>query len=193
VVASLLPPPPWAFAARLLVAETHEEDPTTWLEHRRQPLDVAFAVLIGKDVEQTGVDYVVEPLRPAFQVEGILDQEGHRQVPAFGFLLGSVDRLFHEIDARYLAAPAGEEDGVIAGATAGIQHQTADLVGDGQKRRLWSADVPRGPAFVHRLEGCLRNAVHRLFLLLVSLPNEATAVGRFIMMAAHIAEACNET
>ena len=39
-------------------------------------------------------------------------------------------------------APCGEEQGVFAGATAGIENRADDLVGGSLERRLGLADVP---------------------------------------------------
>jgi len=50
-------------------------------------------------------------------------------------LLRPGDRFFHKIDTRHLAAPAGEAQGLIAGAATGIEDRASDLVGDGKDRR----------------------------------------------------------
>ena len=45
-------------------------------------------------------------------------------------------------------AKCGEEQGMLSGATAGIENRADDLVGSGLKDRLGPADIPRGAASI---------------------------------------------
>src|SRR6266403_2342272 len=89
-------------SSRLLVAEAHQVKATAWLQDRRQPLGVAFPVLIGKNVEQARVDHVVEALRPVLDCHGVLQQKGDVQSSLGGFEFGPPNRLFKEVEARDL-------------------------------------------------------------------------------------------
>jgi hypothetical protein len=53
------------------------------------------------------------------------------------------DRRFEEVDARDLAAPAGEEQGLLPGAAAHVEDGAGDPVGHAEERLLRPADVPR--------------------------------------------------
>src|SRR6266446_5866339 len=106
--------PTRTLSSRLLVAEAHQVKATAWLQDRRQPLGIAFPVLIGKNVEQARVDHVVEALRPVLERHGVLHQEGDVQSSLGGFEFSPPNRLFQEVDARDLVAPAGKEKGRVA-------------------------------------------------------------------------------
>ena len=139
--------------AWLLVAEAEQEQPTARLQDRRQPFDVAPPVLVAEDVEQAAVDHVVEPLGPVLQRQGVHDQKRGRHAPLGCLPLRPLDRLVEEVDARDLAASAGEEEGVVAGAATGVEDGAGDPVGHVDERLLRPADVPGRLAGVERLEG----------------------------------------
>jgi len=89
-------PCPWhsrPLRARLLVREAEQEQPPPRPQYGRQPLGVAAAALAREDVEQAAVDHVGDPLPPALQRQGVLDQERRRQAPLGGLPLRPADRL----------------------------------------------------------------------------------------------------
>jgi hypothetical protein len=92
--------------------------------------------LVAEDVEQAAVDHVVELLCPALQRQGVHDQEAGRQTSLACLAPRPVDRLFEEVDARDLAAPAGEEQGVLTRAVAGVEDGAGDLVGLPELREI---------------------------------------------------------
>jgi len=51
-------------------------------------------------------------------------------------------------------APCGKEQGVFAGATAGIENRADDLIGGSLERRLGLADVPGWAAGVRAAKVC---------------------------------------
>src|SRR5205807_7446639 len=61
---------PW-----LLVAEAQQEQSAAGLEHSRQPLDIAAAVVVAEDVQQAAVRHIVDPLGPVLERHGALDEE----------------------------------------------------------------------------------------------------------------------
>jgi hypothetical protein len=156
---------PWLF-----IAETHEEQPTAWLEDRGQRFDVTLPVLVGEDVEQAAVDHVVKHFGEVLEGQSIHDQEGGRQAPLGRLAPRSGDRLFEEVDARDLVAPAGEEEGVLVGATARIEDEAGDLVGHVEERLLRPAGVPGRLPGVGALEGGpVESLVTNAFLVAASL------------------------
>ena len=137
---------------RFLVAEAQKEHPTTRLQDRRQSLDIAPAVSVAEDMEQTAVDDVVKLLVPVRERQGILDQEGDRHAPLGSLALRPLDRHFKEIDPGDLAAAAGEEESGLARAAAGVENGAGDPVGDLDECLLRLADVPGRLAGIGGLE-----------------------------------------
>src|SRR5262249_10863305 len=101
-----------------------------------------------------------EALAPEGQGRHVPDQEDRVQVALGRLGPGPPDGRLDEVDAGDAATQRGEEQGVLAGAAAGVQYRVADEVGHGHERELWPADLPGGrrPG-VELLEG---GAVHRV-------------------------------
>src|SRR5262249_47463765 len=87
------------------------------------------------------------------QRQRVLDEKVHRQAPLGRLGLGPPDYLFQEVDAGHPAAPGGEEQGVFARTTAGVEDAARDLVGDRNERPLRPANVPGRLPGVEVLEG----------------------------------------
>src|SRR5262249_12064166 len=138
---------------RLLVAEAQQEQTTAWLQHRRQPLDVAGAVVIAEHMEQAAVDHVVEPLGPALERQGVLDQEGRLYASLRSLPLRPLDGHVEEVDSRDLAPSPGEEQGRVSRAATGVEDRAGDPVGHAEEGLLRFADVPGRLSGVHGLKG----------------------------------------
>ena len=72
-----------------------------------------------------------------------------------GIAAGLLDRLRREVDAEHVVAEAGEQDRVLTGSAAHVEHLAADQPDLLQldDRGLWFADHPwRGTGFVELIE-----------------------------------------
>src|SRR5207248_848377 len=83
---------------------------------------------------------------------GVFHQERDLHASLLGLALRPLDGYIEEVDARHLAAPPGEEQGRVPGATACVENRASDAVGHVEKRLLRLADVPGGLAGVQGLK-----------------------------------------
>jgi hypothetical protein len=116
--------------------------------------DVFRAIGVVEDVEQRTVeDGVVTRL--GGKVHRVGDLEPRPRALGIGIAPGLLDRLRREIDAEHVVAEPGEQDRVLAGSAADVEHPSTDQAGPLQfdDRRLRFADHPRrGGGFVELIE-----------------------------------------
>ena len=108
--------------AGLPVAEAEEEVPGTWTKHGTQAAFERHALHIGENVEQAAVKRSVEGLPEVGQRERIGDEEGGREPPGGGLLLGTGDGGGRGIYPGDLDAPRGQVQRVLARPAAQVDH-----------------------------------------------------------------------
>jgi 1-phosphofructokinase len=118
--------------------------------------DVPGPVGVVEDVEHPGVDDRGEGTAQPVEREhvGHLERGGEPSLGGLG--PGEPHGGWRDIDAHDLQAARGEQQRVLAGATAAVEYRRVDLpsVGEADEGGLGSADVPRSRAsLVHRVPG----------------------------------------
>lgn len=131
--------------------------------HRGQAVHIAPPVDVVEYVEQRAVDDGVEP-RSAVQAGRVGHLEAGVDAAGGSIGPGQLDRSRGEVDAQYVVAQAGEQDGVFTGPAAGVEHRAADGPAplEVDDRRLRFADHPGcGATGVHVVEQGFRRCRFR--------------------------------
>ena len=110
----------------------------------------AAALAIVEGVEQAGVDDRREAPPEPFEGEGVVDEELDLEAARERLAPRGLDGRLDRVDAHDLEAAGGEEQGVLAGPAADVEHRSGDLTGVGERleRGLRPPDVPRRRALV---------------------------------------------
>ena len=106
--------------------------------------DVLRAVAVVEDVEKRAVDDGVVA-RLVCKVHRVGDLESRADALGLGIAAGLFDGLRREVDAHHVIAEPGQQDRVLTGAAADVEHRAADQPRAFQldHRGLRFADHPR--------------------------------------------------
>ena len=131
------------------------------LEHVRQTVEVAPAILIGEDVKQPAIDHGSESRVPLGKRECVLNQKLYIERLLLRFGSCPADRFLCKINAGNPMV-SGEEQGGIPRTATSVEDRTSDAISDRDKWLLRSADIPRRFARIGLCEGSVvRHVIHK--------------------------------
>jgi hypothetical protein len=128
-----------------VVAEAHEVKVATRAEDAVHSRYITGTSSIVEDVEQPAVEDGFKGLTEGVDPKHVQDLEAGIDAAIGGLAAGDLDGSLGDVDAERFGAVTRGEDGVLAGAAAGIEQYASEQasLGEPDEGRLRAANVPR--------------------------------------------------